>query len=48
MVFPFKGEINNWDDWSSIFQSIPSFLPIIKLIFYNEKLPFCVYDNRVY
>lgn len=40
MLNLFSYEINNWDDWSEVFQSIYYFEPIIKYIFHKEKLPF--------
>jgi thiamine kinase-like enzyme len=36
----FCGEINNWQDWSKVFQSIPVFSSLVKFIFAKENLPF--------
>jgi thiamine kinase-like enzyme len=36
----FKKEINNWDDWVNVFQSIADFSSLIEYIFKKEKLPF--------
>jgi len=44
-MFLFNSEISNWGDWGEIFQSVPSFLPIIEKIFKNEKLPFSNPEN---
>jgi len=35
----FTHEINNWDDWGNVFQSIPAFAPLIEHIFRKENLP---------
>jgi tRNA A-37 threonylcarbamoyl transferase component Bud32 len=36
----FRDVINNWQDWSRVFKSIPAFLPLIEHIYAKEKLPF--------
>ncbi|WP_062110098.1 aminoglycoside phosphotransferase family protein [Bacillus niameyensis] len=36
----FTAKLNGWDSWGRIFQSIPTFEPLIKYIFKKEKLPF--------
>ena len=35
----FTEQINNWDDWGKVFQSIPAFTPLVTHIFQKEKLP---------
>lgn len=35
----FTEEINNWDEWGKVFQSIPAFTPLIEYIFQREDLP---------
>jgi thiamine kinase-like enzyme len=39
-IYLFNGEINNWQEWSEIFQSISSFSLLIEFIFAKENLPF--------
>ena len=41
----FTGQINNWDDWGDIFQSISAFAPLIKHIFRKENLPITEIEN---
>jgi len=36
----FAAEINGWDSWGKLYQSIPAFEPLIKCIFAKEKLRF--------
>jgi tRNA A-37 threonylcarbamoyl transferase component Bud32 len=36
----FRGEINTWRDWAGVFQSVPSFSPLIEFIIAKENLPF--------
>lgn len=40
MIDLFTDEINGWDSWGKLFQSISTFEPLIKYIFVKEKLPF--------
>jgi serine/threonine protein kinase len=35
----FTEEINDWDDWGKVFQSIPAFTALVEHIFIKEKLP---------
>jgi len=35
----FNYQINNWDDWGRVFQSIPSFTPLVEYILKKENLP---------
>lgn len=35
----FKAEINNWTDWSKVYQSIPAFTPLVEYILKKEHLP---------
>jgi thiamine kinase-like enzyme len=39
-IYLFNGEINNWQEWSGVFQSISSFSSLIEFIFTKENLPF--------
>ena len=41
----FTEEINNWDDWGDVFQSIPAFMPLIERIFEKEKIPLTKIEN---
>jgi len=41
----FTEQINNWDDWGKIFQSIPAFTPLIEHIMTKEKLLFSKIEN---
>ncbi|MDR0641084.1 MAG: hypothetical protein LBG07_01325, partial [Treponema sp.] len=41
----FNGEINNWQDWSRVFQSINSFSPLAEFIFAKENIPFLEIKN---
>jgi len=41
----FTEQINNWDDWGNVFQSIPAFTPLIKQIFHQENLPLSEIKN---
>ena len=34
----FEGEIQDWDSWGKVYQSIPLFLPVIQEIFRREGL----------
>ncbi|MBP1913884.1 serine/threonine protein kinase [Lederbergia galactosidilyticus] len=36
----FTNEIDGWDSWGRLYQSIPTFEPLIQSIFAKEKLPF--------
>jgi len=38
-MFLFTEQINDWDDWGKVFQSIPAFTSLIEYIFQKEKLP---------
>ena len=35
----FTAQINNWTDWSNVFQSISAFTPLVEYILKNEHLP---------
>jgi len=35
----FTAQINNWSDWSKVFQSIPAFTPLVEYILSNEHFP---------
>jgi len=35
----FNGQINNWEEWGEIFQSIPAFAPLVEHILKKENLP---------
>ncbi|MFE6795807.1 aminoglycoside phosphotransferase family protein [Paenibacillus chitinolyticus] len=39
-MYLFKTEINGWDSWGKLYQTISTFEPLIKSIFVKEKLPF--------
>ena len=41
----FTKQINNWNDWGDIFQSIPTFTPLIEQIFRKENLPVAAVEN---
>lgn len=41
----FNAQINNWKDWEKIFQSIPTFTPLIEYIFEKESLPIGQIEN---
>ena len=41
----FTGQINNWNDWGSIFQSIPAFTPLVEYILQKENLPSAEIEN---
>ena len=41
----FTEQINDWGDWSNIFQSIPAFMPLVKHIFKKENLPLAAIEN---
>ena len=38
-------QINNWDDWGKVFQSIPAFKPLVECIFNKENLPIVEIEN---
>ena len=44
-LYLFTEQINNWDDWGNIFQSIPAFTPLVEHIFLNEKMPLTKIEN---
>ena len=35
----FNRQINNWQDWGKVYQSIPAFTPLVEYILKREKLP---------
>ena len=35
----FTEQINNWQDWGNVFQSIPAFAPLVEFILKKENLP---------
>jgi serine/threonine protein kinase len=41
----FTEQINNWEDWGNVFQSIPAFTPLIEYIFKKENLPAAKIEN---
>ena len=41
----FTREINNWDDWDKLIQSVSAFAPLVAHIFQNEKLPMSKIEN---
>lgn len=41
----FTGQINNWQDWGRVFQSIPAFAPLIEYIMDKENLTFGKIEN---
>lgn len=41
----FTGEINNWQEWGEIFQSIPAFTPLAEYIMKKENLPLTKIEN---
>jgi len=41
----FTEQINSWDDWGKIFQSIPAFTSLIEYIMAKENLPFLEIEN---
>ena len=41
----FTEQINNWDDWGNIFQSVPAFTPLVEHILAKEKLPSAKIEN---
>ena len=41
----FTEEINNWQDWGNVFQSIPAFKPLVEYIFKKANLPFTQIEN---
>ena len=41
----FTAKINNWDDWGRIFQSIPTFSPLVEYILQKENLPPAEIEN---
>ena len=43
----FKEQINNWDDWGRIFQSIPAFTPLVEHIMQKENLPSAEIENLI-
>jgi len=44
-MYLFTQQINNWDDWGKVFQSIPAFTPLIQHIFQKENLPMAEVEN---
>jgi len=38
-TFLFSEQINNWDDWGNVFQSISAFAPLVNHIFQKKNLP---------
>jgi hypothetical protein len=44
-IYLFNDEINNWQEWSGVFQSISSFSSLIEFIFTKENLPFTEKSN---
>ena len=41
----FTAQINNWDDWGKLFQSISAFTPLVEHIFHKENLPYANIEN---
>ena len=41
----FTGNINSWDDWGNIFQSISAFTPLVEFILTKENLPVVKIEN---
>ena len=41
----FTEQINNWDDWGKVFQSILAFTPLVEHIFQKENLPLAKIEN---
>ena len=41
----FTEQINNWDDWGKVFQSISAFKPLIEYILNKENLPIAEIEN---
>jgi hypothetical protein len=41
----FTEQINSWDDWGKLFQSIPAFTPLVERIFHKENLPLANIEN---
>jgi hypothetical protein len=38
-------QINNWQEWGEIFQSIPAFTPLVEYILRKENLPSVKIEN---
>jgi len=41
----FTEQIDTWEDWGNVFQSIPAFTPLIEHIFKKENLPMSAIEN---
>lgn len=41
----FTEQINNWDDWGKVYQSIPAFMPLAEHIMRRERLPYAQIEN---
>ena len=41
----FTEEINNWQAWEDVFQSIPAFSPLVEHILKRERLPIAKIEN---
>jgi len=41
----FTGQIDNFDDWGKVFQSINAFAPLVQRIFLQENLPMAEIEN---
>lgn len=41
----FNAQINNWQDWGGVFQSIPAFSPLVEFILKKEHLPAAKIEN---
>jgi len=41
----FRSQIDNWDDWGEVFQSISAFKPLVEEILKRENLPLATIEN---
>lgn len=41
----FTEQINSWQDWGQVFQSIPAFTPLVRYIIQKENLPIAEINN---
>ncbi len=44
-MFLFTEQINSWNDWGNIFQSVSAFTPLIEQIFHKENLPMAAVEK---